>query len=103
MLILEEILKKRPLKNWYNSYSLLEYLSKITLFYRFCCFNKNDKASPILSEGNQMLVLMRAFGDGKRGFEAEIVSGNCLSKLYLDMRYCSFNSVLKYFNVVIII
>lgn len=50
-----------------------------------------------------MLVLMRAFGDGKRGFEAEIVSGNCLSKLYLDMRYCSFNSVLKYFNVVIII
>lgn len=31
-----------------------------------------------------MLVLMRAFGDGKRGFEAEIVSGNCLSKLYFD-------------------
>lgn len=44
---------------------------------RFCCFNKNDKASPILSEGNQMLVLMRAFGDGKRGFEAEIVSEYC--------------------------
>uniref|UniRef100_K1QAS0 Zinc metalloproteinase nas-37 n=1 Tax=Magallana gigas TaxID=29159 RepID=K1QAS0_MAGGI len=44
---------------------------------RFCCFNKNDKATPILSEGNQMLVLMRAFGDGKRGFEAEIVSEYC--------------------------
>lgn len=41
-----------------------------------------------------MLVLMRAFGDGKRGFEAEIVSGNCLSSL---------KSVLKYFNVVIFI
>lgn len=31
-----------------------------------------------------MLVLMRAFGDGKRGFEAEIVSGNCRSNVYFD-------------------
>ncbi|XP_055998539.1 zinc metalloproteinase dpy-31-like [Ostrea edulis] len=44
---------------------------------RFCCFNKNDETPPLLSEGNQMLVLMRAFGDGKRGFEADVVSEFC--------------------------
>ncbi|XP_062566916.1 zinc metalloproteinase dpy-31-like [Saccostrea cucullata] len=44
---------------------------------RFCCFNKNDKTPPLLSEGNEMLVLMRAFGDGKKGFEAEVVSEYC--------------------------
>lgn len=31
-----------------------------------------------------MLVLMCVFGDGKRGFEVEIVLGNCLLKFNFD-------------------